>query len=62
MAKRKMIVDDDLLVASREYVNKQMDVIGKFGSRPMVSDERFEQLVYECALPAQTIRDMSKRK
>ena len=58
MPKKKIIpIDPDIRAAATEYVNKQLDVMEKYGSRPELSPEHTAQLVFDVAKYPQEIRN-----
>ncbi len=55
MAKRKTLTPAEystILLAARVYVNTQLETMARYGSRPELTDERYEKLVSDCAKPA----------
>jgi hypothetical protein len=62
MTKKKLKIDEDLLRVSRDYVNAQLDIMARYGSKPELTDEDFERLVAECAQYPQKLRNMTRKK
>lgn len=46
---------------AQAYVDKQLATMEKYGSRPELTVEQYEQLIYDCALPAQAIWDRRRK-
>lgn len=57
MKKKKLAIDQEVENAARTYVAVQLEVMRRYGSAPNLSEEQMEQLVYDCAEPAQIIRN-----
>jgi hypothetical protein len=59
--RRRLAIDADLLVASQEYVNKQMDVMAQYGERPKLTERELDKLIYDCAAYPQRLRNQVRR-
>lgn len=65
MAKKILSVDADLMAVAREYVNKQIAIMEKFGRQQPFTEAEIEALAVKCAQYPQQIRNMiatEKRK
>ena len=58
----KLQIDADLLKNSKEYVDKQLEVMRKYNSAPMLTQKEYEQLILECAKYPQRIRNQKNKK
>jgi hypothetical protein len=56
VAKRILTIDPDLMADSREYVRKQLSVMGQ-----KLSDEKFEEVAYKCAVYPQELRNLKAK-
>lgn len=57
---KTLSIDPDIYQRARLYVEEQMGIMRKYGSAPILTPEQYEKLVYECAKPAQVIRNWDK--
>jgi hypothetical protein len=61
MTKKKLLIDPDLLTASIIYVDKQIEVMRKYGTPPYLDQAAFDELVYQCARYPQQLRNLMKK-
>lgn len=61
MAKKILTIDPDLQAAATDYVSKQLDIMEKHGSRPMLSPDRHARLIYDVARHPQEIRNLDEK-
>lgn len=58
---RKLTIDPEIYQRALLYVEQQIEVMRKYGSAPILTPEQYEKLVYDCAQPAQVIKNWEKR-
>jgi hypothetical protein len=59
--KKRIQIDDDLLVAATEYVEAQLATMRKFESAPNLTEEAYDELVYKCAKYPQELRNLTTK-
>jgi len=60
--KKRLKIDEDLLQVARDYVNAQLDIMSKYGNPANVGEEKFNELVEECAQYPQLLRNMRSKQ
>lgn len=54
---KDLAIDPEIYQRARLYVESQLEVMRKYGSAPILTPEEYENLVYDCARPAQAMKN-----